>query len=425
MTRARPFTFVASAVGGAAILFACVGDDPAPATPASDGGGGIDAPVQPDTGSSGGDAGGDAGPPCVPTAAKKLPGPGMVAWTGSDYGVAWSEVVDGYPELMFAKMDADGNVVGIPLQVTKEGEKTDGGTATPVNVHGLVWAGGQFAVLFGRKGTGGYEIVYTTMTAAGARGIGDVVITSSGIGPGVAPPRMAWTGAELGFTWVENGVQFQRRIPNSGEVTPAGAAPLRVNEPDSGPITHPAVTSGYGVAWRDDRNGGDAEIYFARIDPGGNKLGADVRVSNSAGASIRPTLAKGGSGFGIAWDDQRFGGSNHEIMFVRIDAAGAIQGTELRVTDDPSIAIGQQLIWTGGEFGLAWQDGRSGNDEVWLTRIDGATGGKVQPDDVNVSDSTTPSALTTLWWSGNAYGLAWTEQIAPQQYEGWFRVVCP
>jgi hypothetical protein len=112
-------------------------------------------------------------------------------------------------------------------------------------------------------------------------------------------------------------------------------------------------------------------------------------------------------------------------MFVRLDAAGAIQGSELRVTEDPSIAIGQKLIWNGSEWGLAWQDSRTGNDEIWLTRIDAASGQKVKPDDVKVSDSSTASALQSFWWSGTAYGLAWTEQIAFGQLEGWFRTVCP
>ena len=97
----------------------------------------------------------------------------------------------------------------------------------------------------------------------------------------------------------------------------------------------PSLTSSgteYGVAWRDDRDG-NQEIYFARLDIGGNMIGSEVRVTNDGAASSAPSLVSNGSGYGLAWHDRRDG--IFEIYFARFDAAGNKIGGDVRVTERP------------------------------------------------------------------------------------------
>src|SRR5262245_4876806 len=131
------------------------------------------------------------------------------------------------------------------------------------------------------------------------------------------------------------------------------------------------------VAWADARDG-ETEIYFARVGGDGAKLGADVRVTNSAGTSQAPSLVWNGSGFGLAWSDGR-DGPDPEIYFVALDPTGAKLTADLRITNAPALSLGSSLVWTGSEYGLAWHDLRDGDPEIYFARL-AASGEKIGGD---------------------------------------------
>ena len=83
----------------------------------------------------------------------------------------------------------------------------------------------------------------------------------------------------------------------------------------------------YGVAWNDFRTGED--IYFARLDASGDKIGGDLVVTDPSAEAYGSSLVWTGSGFGVAWGDWRDGsGSNEyaEIYFARLNGAGTVSG---------------------------------------------------------------------------------------------------
>ncbi len=134
--------------------------------------------------------------------------------------------------------------------------------------------------------------------------------------------------------------------------------------------SNPAIVwtgSEFGLAWYDNRNGA-SEIYFARMDAAGNKIGNDVRVSNAAGNSRDAAIAWSGTEYGIAWQDNRDGAS--EVYFARVDAGGGRQGPEVRATIDAGLDLEILLASTGTDFFAAWQDSRSGQENAYVTRID-------------------------------------------------------
>jgi hypothetical protein len=65
------------------------------------------------------------------------------------------------------------------------------------------------------------------------------------------------------------------------------------------------------VSWYDDRDG-NAEIYFARIDSSGNKIGSDVRITNDSSDSVYPSLVWNWTSaeYGVSWTDNRDGNFN-------------------------------------------------------------------------------------------------------------------
>lgn len=173
---------------------------------------------------------------------------------------------------------------------------------------------------------------------------------------------------------------------------------------------HTIVWTGteYGFAWSDPRDGND-EIYFARFDVAGTRIGGEVRVTDDPNGSTQPSLVWTGTDFGVGWQDSRDG--NTEVYFARLDATGAKIGSDIRVTTDAGTSQRPSIAWTGQEYGLSWIDDRTGDDQLYFVRLDSA-GGRIGSDVQLTSTEGTIRAYSTLIWAGTGYGLAYQGTVA-------------
>jgi hypothetical protein len=160
--------------------------------------------------------------------------------------------------------------------------------------------------------------------------------------------------------------------------------------------------NGYGVVWSDNRDG-NSEIYFARLDAAGRKVGNDVRVTNALGESAAPVLIWAVTEFGVVWHDQRDG--NTEIYFVRLDPAGNKLGVEKRVTTDSARSEFPSLAPDTGGFAVAWNDTRDGPFQIYVARLDGE--GTKRGQDIRVSSSAALAASPSLAAGPSGFGVAW------------------
>ena len=276
-----------------------------------------------------------------------------LAWSGTEYGVSWYDHRDGVRELYFARISAAGAQIGADVRVTS------GGGDSP----SLVWADGEYGLAW--RGNGN-QIYFARLTFEGVKIGGDVAVSSGG-NAFQRTPDLVWTGSE------------------------------------------------YGVIWHDARNdgGSNREIYIARISAAGVKQGADVRVTTSAGSSVNPSIAWNGTEYGVTWGDDRNG--NFEIYFTRLSSTGVKVGGDIRVTTAPSTSNFPWLVWTGSEYGVSWQDARTGNFDIFFARLS-TTGDKVGAD-VNLTQDAVSSEVSSLAWIGTEYGVTWYDQ-----HEGNFEI---
>jgi hypothetical protein len=283
-----------------------------------------------------------------------------LVWTGSEYGVVWADqnAADGINQILFTRLDASGVEIGDDVST--------GLTHDVLSYPVLAWTGSEYGVAYGETvppaGGGNWiaKVFFHRLDAAGSP-IGSVVQVSDETGLYAHGPAIAWSG------------------------------------------TH------YAVAWEDYRNQWpwDLEIYFNLLDASGTKVGPDVRVSTGERPSRTPALTWTGTEYGVAWTDERT--SNfREIFFARLDASGAKIGDDVRITNSAQISSAPSLIWTGTEYGLAWKDRRDGNWEIYFTRID-AAGNKIGGD-VRISDAPVSSCCPSLAWSGDEYGVVWDDE---------------
>lgn len=174
---------------------------------------------------------------------------------------------------------------------------------------------------------------------------------------------------------------------------------------DDGRSSQAAVAftgDGYAAVWTDDRDG-NSELYFARLDASGRKVGDDVRLTNDAAVSASPSVVWTGTELGVTWYDARDG--NTEVYFTRLDEDGARIASsgiaDLRVTNDAARSEDPRIVWTGEEYAILWGDTRDGAFQIYFTRVT-ASGAK-RGSDISVA----PGASGELAATPNGFGAVW------------------
>lgn len=174
--------------------------------------------------------------------------------------------------------------------------------------------------------------------------------------------------------------------------------------------------SEYGISWHDYRTG-DWEIFFARISEAGALLGSNIRITNDPSESATPSLAWTGSEYGLAWHDYRHGDA--EILFRRISDIGDLVGDQVRVSNEDGDSFYPSLAWTGSEYGIAWHDFRDSNWEIYFARLSAT--GALMASDIRITDDPAYSGSASLVWNGAEYALSWNDSKFDDDLEIFFR----
>ena len=272
-----------------------------------------------------------------------------VAFTGTEYAVVWEDELNGEAEIYFMRLDRKGIPLGAPLRITN---------APSYSLEpSIAWTGTEFGVAWYDYRDGNWEVYFTRLDDHGARLTGDIRLTNGSADS--YRPRLVWTGNAYGVVWIDsrdgNQELYFRRIPQTGAPGPE----VRVtNAPDDS--TYPAIVwngSEYGLAWHDYRDG-DWEIYFARLNEAGALLSGPTRITQAFGPSVHPTIAWNGMGYGIAWDDSR-GGEPNQVYFAELDSDGMVVVGDRNISHTSFNVVDPVLSWIGDEYALVWWDARN------------------------------------------------------------------
>jgi len=147
---------------------------------------------------------------------------------------------------------------------------------------------------------------------------------------------LAFDGTNYGAsitTWTDRSFgQFQRLNAN-GKLLGKPEQVAHVNAESYG---GPLAWSGerYLTAYQDARQGGSYEIYFDLLNPQGQRLIEDLRVTRADKFSLRPSVLWTGAETLLIWDDRRFeaAGDASAIFGQRVSIDGKLVGENLRLS---------------------------------------------------------------------------------------------
>ena len=164
------------------------------------------------------------------------------------------------------------------------------------------------------------------------------------------------------------------------------------------------------VVWQDDTLG-RSEIFF-RASQG---LGT-INVSNSTGSSVFPQIATSGSNVYVTWEDGPL--FNRDTFFAVSNNNGLSFGTPLNLGNNTGGTFFPQIAATGNNAYVAWQNGTSGNRDIFFaaSNNNGASFGII-----NLSNNTGASQNPQIATSGNNVYVTW-QDIFPGNSDIFFAV---
>lgn len=328
-----------------------------------------------------------------------------VAWAGTGFLVAWEDARSGSSDLYGARVTSAGNVLdatGLVLSTAAANQRTAGVACDGTNCL-VTWTDLR----------SGYAIYGTRVSAAGA--VLDVAgLLISAAGDNLVTPAIAWTGTGYLSIWatVSNrsstawdiaGVQ----IDQGGNATsPSVFISVAANQQRA-----PALAWGgtsYLLVWEDARSGTNWDLFGARLGLDGALLDpVGLPISLALGDQLSPAVAWDGANYLVTWQDSRLG--NWDIFASRVSAAG-------QVLDPGGLALcveAQQqfrpaLAFSGSEYLVTWEDDRSGDGDVFATRVSPA-GVALDSGGRPISSASWAQGSPSVAWGGTSYLVAWAD----------------
>jgi|WetSurMetagenome_2_1015567.scaffolds.fasta_scaffold02917_6 hypothetical protein len=287
-------------------------------------------------------------------------------WDGAAYGVVWSDipVQNTQSQIYFARVAADGTVLAGPTHVTAYTSQ-----ANPY----LAWTGTVYGLLWYHYSSPSMGLHFVRLDTSGCLVGNDVLIPLTNVADGSVQQCFAWNGSEYGLAWVyDNGFKniYVARLSSEGELIPPEGvltSGLFANQ-----INTNIVWGGgqYGLVWeQDDGFGGESDIYFARLNATVGKIGGDHPIAAvTQQFEQEPCIAWTGTEYGVAWVN------GPQVYLARLDSEGTKLGDDTLVTDAAVWAHFPSLAWTSAEYGITWQDQRAGgaNTDIYFARVSAA-----------------------------------------------------
>jgi hypothetical protein len=331
-----------------------------------------------------------------------------MAWTGSEYGLAWQDNIASNTDLYFARMSPSGTQVGSTERLTTHAQISGDPS--------LLWTGSEFGLAWQDYRTGTREVFFCTLSATGSLTTSEMQITSGAV---ISGPHLTWTGSEYGVAWYDGRDTqydiFFARFSSSGSMI--GSEIMVTDEP--GDETNPFVLwsgSEYAIAWFKNA------INFARISSSGVISGSEITVTDCPVHCGSPVIVWDDTQYWLTWDNEL--DSNREIYIASVSPEGVKTSSDIRITVDAERSYSPSMVWSGTGLGLAWVDDRDGDQEVYFN-LTSATGIEYGPEvRITRPADTNEVGLPVLAWSGSQFGVAWQDH-RDENPEIYFNIIEP
>lgn len=287
----------------------------------------------------------------------------------------------------------------------------------------IAWSGSNYFVAWedDRKGT--THVIGTRVSVEGKALDPEGVQLSTGE-IACVNPRVASSGTSFLVVWETFPRDFvpssvmAALVPASGDATAITQLPSLGNVP--GWHSSPAVASNgedYLVTWSNDAPERSALILAARVSRTGTLLDASpLTVSSGPGMQYSPSVASNGTDYLVAWDDMRSGDSGSYIRASRVTHDGRVLDAQpLQLPEDAANDYFPAVASNGTDYLVIWSRYfRSRGSQIFGARVT-SEGEVLDPAGLAVTDlrPETDSSRPSVVSNGTDYLAAWGESSGP------------
>ncbi len=331
-------------------------------------------------------------------------------WNGTHFGLFWfehSRMADGrsaFPGGFFALLDANGNKVRGNVRISAGGNHRFYVNSNPVAA--VVWLGDSWGLFNSEAINQPRDMVYYRIDEDGDLLAGPVQVTNTtGLEYNAAT---AWNGSELGFSWTyreddfSNDTIYFQRLHVDGTLL---GTPVEIWSSASGLATVHGISvvwdgSAWVLTYGEILEAGRLAIFLRRLDATGTPLGPAVRISDHLDPDYPPVegipvwdfypvlVNKPGGGFAIFNTSLIWGTATWEVGRLDADADGNKVGTRILLSDHDGWLSGFQRAATdGSNFLVAYNDCRQGTLEVAVVQTNANGAVVAGPNDVTSGHS--------------------------------------
>jgi hypothetical protein len=337
-----------------------------------------------------------------------------LVWDKDHYVVAYGDPSTGNGDIYVAKLAADGTPMGPPVAVDP--------TPAASDLPNLLKTSGGYLVAW-QEGTAGKAVVARAL-GPDATPVGDPVAIASTQSNQSRPVLSHAPGGGVAVAWMDSfqgkgGVQVALLDPSLKMTGPQRVAPTDV---DGWPWIA-GDDEALGVVWS-DKASGPYDVHFATLDPASLATSPPSSLRGQAvNDALLPRMVRTSFGFIAAWEDMR--GTDNQIYMARVDPSGRRLGGGLIEEPNSGDANWPNIAWTGESAGIVYYQWRDNRPQIFMSFID-QTGARVRGlSDLQVSNGAGGwSKYPDVAWTGSQFGVMYVDDRdgAPAL---WFqRVTC-
>ena len=192
-------------------------------------------------------------------------------------------------------------------------------------------------------------------------------------------------------------------------VTPAGKAISTAARDQRRPSVAANSSGDWFVVWGDRRaSNANMDIYSTRVTSGGTVASPNgVAVSKAAGDQSNPSAAWNGNKFLVIWADAR-NGNDLDIYGSLANSAGTtLNSSGIGISTRFGVSEGSPALSAiGTQFLVGWSDTRGGTQDIYSSRVSD-TGSVLSPNGVKVNSAAQDQTTPAVGVNGNSFLVVW------------------
>jgi len=208
----------------------------------------------------------------------------------------------------------------------------------------------------------GAQLHFTRSTDNGAHFGSTVKI--SGDGSGLSGGDISAIGNNVYIAWDEDGTSFRASTDNGVHFNPIKNLSSNTGFNSGFPVID-AISDNVYVIWS---SGGDADIIFRASNDNGDHFGNAKKLSQGQGLSEVPQISSLGTAARIVWQDNLGTGESFDILFIASGNKGNTFGSIKNLSDNDGDSREPQIISSGGNTYVVWQDNTPGNFDIFFKK---------------------------------------------------------